>query len=346
MGLENDAILSYLEDNARFADLFNRFYFRGKEIVQPHKLKEASEVYTAQTGEKNGQRIRDIKKRLETGVYLKILAVEAQNEINYIMPWRVMEYDCKEYGKQIRKIQRENQEAEDYGNAGERLSKFRRTDRLAPVYTLCLYHGAEKWDGPRCLKDMVDFGSEEAEWEQCFADYPMHLICANEPVDCADFRTSLGALFALLPLRKDKARLKKLVEENPVYQRLDEDTARTASILMGVKIFMEHKEKYKNEEGYNVCQAIREMMEDSRAEGWASGEKAGWTQGEKAGWTQGEKAGWTQGEKAGLETGIRIFIQSNRDDGAEDTVISDKLQKYYGLSQKEALKFLDDPQVQ
>ena len=99
-----------------------------------------------------------------------------------------------------------------------------------------------------------------------------------------------------------------------MYQRLDEDTARTASILMGVKIFMEHKEKYKNEEGYNVCQAIREMMEDSRAEGWASG--------------------------------IRIFIQSNRDDGTEDTVISDKLQKYYGLSQNEALKFLDDPQAQ
>ena len=29
MGLENDAMLSYLEDNRRFADLFNQLYFNG-----------------------------------------------------------------------------------------------------------------------------------------------------------------------------------------------------------------------------------------------------------------------------------------------------------------------------
>lgn len=326
MGIENDAILSYLEDNARFADLFNRFCFDGQEIVKPQKLVEASELYTAPPGEKSGQRLRDIKKRLDSGIYLKILAVEAQNEINYIMPWRIMEYDCKEYGKQIRKIQQENQEENSYANAGERLSKFRQGDRLAPVYTLCLYHGAEKWDGPRCLKDMVDFGTDEGEWEQCFANYPMHLICANEPMDCTSFKTSLGVLFALLPFRKDRFRLKKLIDENPVYQRLDEDTAKTASILMGVKIFMKHKEKYKNEEGYNVCQAIREMMEDSRTEGWEAGRE------------QGEKAGW--------EAGIRIFIQASRDDKTEDTAIADKLQKYYNLPQEEALRFLQNSQVQ
>ena len=242
------------------------------------------------------------------------------------MPWRIMEYDCKEYGKQIRNIQHVNQEANSYANAGEWLCRFRREDRLAPVYTLCLYHGADIWDGPRCLKDMVDFGTEKAEWEPCFADYPMNLICANEPVDCSGFKTSLGTLFALLPYRKDKSRLKKLIDDDPVYQRLDEDTANTASILMGIKIFMEHKEKYKNEEGYNMCQAIREMIEDSR--------------------TEGEKAGWEQGEKSGRETGILIFIQANRDDGTEDTAIAGKLQKYYNLSQEEAQRFLQNSQIQ
>ena len=39
---------------------------------------------------------------------------------------------------------------------------------------------------------------------------------------------------------------------------------------MGVKRFMEHQEKYKEGEGYNMCQAIKEMMEDSRSEGSAS----------------------------------------------------------------------------
>ena len=319
MGIENDTILSYLEDNARFADLFNQFCFGGREIVDPRKLTEASEVYHMppdRRRQKKRQGIRDIKKRLDSGVCLKILAVEAQNDVNYIMPWRIMEYDCMEYGKQIRRIQNANKEAGEYADAGERLCGFRREDRLVPVYTLCLYHGAERWDGPRCLKDMADFGAGDPGWEQCFSDYPMRLICANEPMDCTAFRTSLGVLFELLPLRGDKARLKKLMDENPIYQKLDEDTAETAGILMGVNIFMKQKKKYKNEEGYNMCQAIREMMEDSRTEGWEAG------------------------EKNGLEAGIRIFVQSNRDDGLGDAAIADKLGKYFGLAQKEALKFL------
>ena len=42
----------------------------------------------------------------------------------YIMPWRIMEYDCREYEKQIRKIQGANRRAEEqyiegiYANAG------------------------------------------------------------------------------------------------------------------------------------------------------------------------------------------------------------------------------------
>lgn len=86
MGRENDAILSYLQDNERFAELFNCFYFEGREVVQPHELSEASEVYISvagNKGERGGQRIRDIKKRLESGACLKILALEAQNEISY-----------------------------------------------------------------------------------------------------------------------------------------------------------------------------------------------------------------------------------------------------------------------
>ena len=82
-------------------------------MVKPQELREASEVYVAAPDEKDekdgqavqagkgrqsGQRIRDIKKRLESGGWLRILAVEAQHDIAYCMPWRIMEYDCREYG--------------------------------------------------------------------------------------------------------------------------------------------------------------------------------------------------------------------------------------------------------
>ena len=100
---------------------------------------------------------------------------------------------------------------------------------------------------------MMDFGSaghggERHEWEKWFADYPMRLVCANEPVDGAGFQTSLGILFALLPLRKNKAALRSLLEKNPVYRQMDEETANTVGILMGVKGFMENRKKYKHKQ--------------------------------------------------------------------------------------------------
>ena len=36
---------------------------------------------------------------------------------------------------------------ERFADAGEYLSKFTREDRIVPVYTLCVYHGEEPWDG-------------------------------------------------------------------------------------------------------------------------------------------------------------------------------------------------------
>ena len=108
-----------------------------------------------------------------------------------------------------------------------------------------------------------------------------------------------------------------MLEEDPAYRSMDEETARTISVLMGIRKFMEQEEKYKNGEGYNMCQAIMEMMEDSRKEGRKEGRRK---------------------EQA---EGIRIFIQSNRDDGITDEAIAEKLQKYYFLSKDRARKALE-----
>ena len=95
MGAENNAMLSYLDDDKRFADLFNQLYFKGRQVVDAEELAEASEVYHGKPGEKGNQRTRDIKRRLKSGKELKILAVESQSDVNYIMPWRILDYDCR-----------------------------------------------------------------------------------------------------------------------------------------------------------------------------------------------------------------------------------------------------------
>lgn len=79
--------------------------------------------------------------------------------------------------------------------------------------------------------------------------------------------------------RKGAVRLKELMDREQAFRKLDEETARTISVLMdimGWNEYEESKEKYMTEEGeYDLCQAIRDMMEDSRQEGTAMGEARG-----------------------------------------------------------------------
>ena len=46
MGKENDAMLEFLRDDRRFADLFNGGLFAGENVVEAAKLQEAGETYT------------------------------------------------------------------------------------------------------------------------------------------------------------------------------------------------------------------------------------------------------------------------------------------------------------
>ena len=85
-----------------------------------------------------------------------------------------------------------------------------------------------------------------------------------------------------------------------------------------------------------MCQAIREMLEDSRKEGWGEGRKEGKREGRREGKREGRK----EGRRKEQAEGIRIFIQSNRDDGITDEAIAENLQKYYFLSKDRARKAL------
>ena len=46
MGVQNDVLLDYFDDNSRFADLFNGVLFRERPEICPEELEEASERYT------------------------------------------------------------------------------------------------------------------------------------------------------------------------------------------------------------------------------------------------------------------------------------------------------------
>lgn len=266
-------MLDYLRDNRRFADLFNGGLFAGKQVISSSDLMEASENYTEFrediTKLSSTPRARDLKKYLRSGTELRVLAIEDQSYVDQTMPWRCMNYDALEYGRQVHEIQAQNKELKHFDSDGEKLSRFQKSDWLAPVYTVCLYHGADPWDGPRSLKEMMQFGNdpEATFWKNQFMDYGMRLICVNELEDTSAFTTELKELFTIMAYRKGKQEMRKFLETHKEYQHLDEETARVIGTVMGVHTFMNNQDKYEKEGEYNMCQAIKEMWEEGNQQG-------------------------------------------------------------------------------
>lgn len=290
MGKYNICMQEYLQDKIRFADLFNGVLFQGQSVIRPEALSSASEQYAVkEQGAKRkdtGMRTRDIKMQLRSGTTLRILAIENQAHVDYSMPLRCMEYDTLEYIRQLKERKQENHDRLQRGELtmtpAERLCGLRKTDRLVPVYTICLYHGKEPWDGPLKLQDLMDFEPESDRLRSCFADYPLRLFCVNGQEDFEVFRSDLKELFRILNCRTDRRKMSELIKED-AYRHLSLETLETISIMVDIPAIMEHKERYlsKQREEYNMCQAWQELLEEREAAGILAGREKGKLEGKR-----------------------------------------------------------------
>lgn len=280
MGKISNIMNHYFSDNQRFADLFNGVFFQGRAVIQAENLTEVSQVYHevmlekahSNTPENRAERIRDVSKQLKSGGTLRILALENQELVDYAMPLRCMQYDVMEYSKQLNMLRKQNQEEGKLQSNSERVCKLRKSDRITPVYTLCLYHGIEKWDGPRCLRDMMRFENGQEHFLRVFNDYPFHLYCLNEADNSELFHTEIGILFQALRYRGDRGALKRLILSNSEYRKVDTDTLEVMAVMLDLPSIFKNREKYmnynnKDREEYNMCQAIREWAEEERSIG-------------------------------------------------------------------------------
>ena len=134
MGKISNSINHYLSDNRRFADFFNGICFQGEAVVRAEDLSEGAQVYygAVQEPEKTRktkgrkERTRDICKQLKTGGTLRILAVENQEMVDYTMPYRCMEYDAMEYGRQIEILRKRNRQGSHPDNIDEKISGIKK----------------------------------------------------------------------------------------------------------------------------------------------------------------------------------------------------------------------------
>lgn len=327
MGKQNDVILDYFDDNERFADLYNGTLFNGRQVIDPEMLEDASEHYTQRSRSTEGEKIyrsryRDVKKRLKDGGTLRILAVEAQEHTDYSMPLRCMNYDTQEYLKQLKRLQTKNDRQDVYATPAERFSRLLKSDRLAPVYTICLYHGMEAWDGPLSLKEMMDFGKRQDLFFPHFQDYSFTLVRANQPMNYEWFRTSLREVLEILPHRRNTKSLMELVNGRKEYRSLDRETMEVIAVMTNNRKLMEDVEAYRVDESYDMCEALKGIQED--------------------GITIGLEKGLAKGREIGMETGIRGAVASMRECSISDSVILQKLQDKFALTRQRAEEFLQE----
>lgn len=292
MGKYNTCMKEFLQNKDRFADLFNGCCFQGRQIIRAEDLREASENYVltdkrlpGKTRQKDTEIIRDVKMVLGSGMVLQVLAVENQSYVDYAMPVRCMGYDAAEYRRQLKErkqerrllINSENRPKNPAVSMDETLSGILSSDRLHPVYTLCLYSGTEPWDGPRKLSDMMAFDPQNKNLQSLFEEYHLHLFCINEQHVFDAFRSALKPLFQAINCRNNKKKMIELMKDE-TYSHLNEDTWDAIAIMTDNAAMLQKKDLYKTEnqkEEFNMCQALRELMQDERNEGRIEGRNEG-----------------------------------------------------------------------
>lgn len=299
---------TYWSDPNRFADIMNVGMFHGKRILKAEMLSDEKEL--AKTTLKKSRNIstvrkfRDVAKRADFGSHFVLIGIENQSEIHYAIPIRIMGYDFLGYDEQLRQIRKEHKEKNDLQGA-EYLSGFAKTDRLSPIFTLCVYWGEQPWDGPNSLYELLDWEKIPPEVRAMIADYPIHILDVRRFSESEQLQTDVRILFGFLQRQNDSEALSRYVEENKNdFSDIAEETYDLISVLANFEDLKSIKELNKNKDGdFNMCKAVEQWRSECMS--------------------------------AGLEQGISILVQDYLEEGfSKEKIISKLINKFSFSSEK------------
>lgn len=277
MGIADAVTKVYMQENSVFADAFNYLIYGGRAVVNPEQLHEMDTTEIAlpfgmkdeagKSEEDTVQKYRDVLKSAvikqdDEAAYI-LLGIENQTDIHYAMPVRNIIYDALQYGKQVADIaakHRKSSDAKEHSR-GEYLSGFYRNDKITPVITLVLHFGANEWDGPLSLHEMMDVKNKNLM--NYVQDYQIHLIdpAKLSKEDLEKFSTSLREVMGYIKYSKDKNRLSEFLTDNP-RMLMEANAARVIKAVTNTPLNIPD-----NAEVIDVCKAVEDMMNESKAEG-------------------------------------------------------------------------------
>jgi len=264
VGKEDDALCRYFADNERYADLINGFIMQGRQVIKADDLSAQDSRYS-DSKKKKGSRYRDLIRKAAFGASFVIIGMENQEEVHYLMPVRCMGYDVREYERQSSARRKQIRKEKNVSKA-EFLSGFRKGDKLHPCITMVLYYG-EDWDGAADLHGLLDLSEMPPELRTMVNNYQLHIFDVKKLENTEVFRTDLKQVFDFIKYSKDKHKLKELSQQDAAYMQLDEAAYDVVVAFTGAEELLSVKKK----EDSSMCQALKELLQDERAEGREEG---------------------------------------------------------------------------
>ena len=195
-----------------------------------------------------------------------------------------MLYDALQYAGQIEKARTSYRKSRNKVKlTGEEfLSGLRKGDRLIPVITMVIYFGADKWDGPLSLYDLLE--GDNILLQKYINDYRINII---EPASITDeefskFRSELGLALKCMKHANDPD---FSVLGEPEYEHIDIKTAML--IKETAEVDCDIAEFTGKDGGVNMCLAYENTKRMCREEGLRTGR----AEGLKTGRAEGLKTG-------------------------------------------------------
>ncbi len=257
----------FFQDNHRYADIINGIGFDGVQFVKDTDLQEIDPS--------SKKKSRDLLRRVALGVNFAIVGIENQDEMDYELPLRNMHYDVSHYQKQASEIRKEVRHNTQGLSSGEYLYGFRKDSKLNPLITFVLYAGKDAWDGPTCLHDMLDFTDVPESLKNMTSDYKINVIDIRQFENTEVFQTDVKQVFDFIKYSDDMNRLLDLVENDAYYREMDEDAFDVVTKYTNSTELVKAKDYSVQGGKKDVCKAIRDLMDVSRAEGFEEGREEG-----------------------------------------------------------------------
>ena len=229
--------------------------------------------------EQTVQRFRDVQKlyavMTDGQAQYILMGVENQSNIHYAMAVRNNLYDALEYAGQVEEAARSHRaelkkhpsESGGPPSLDEFLSGFWKNDRLIPSITVTIYFGADEWDGPLSLFDMMDISNPDILANM--DNYRLRLIAPAQMPDAEimKFQSSLREVLFFIKYSMDSEKLEAILKTDE--KRFLCLERRAADVI---KVITNADFEYREKEGpIDMCQAIQDLKQKSNMEGRAEG---------------------------------------------------------------------------